>query len=83
MSLIITSHTFLNFSNMYSWCIDGRVGSTLIACPPKGRECFYSFVEEYVLVCTVLVTSTEGCTEGGNEYEDGESWTCSDGCNTW
>ena len=32
---------FLNLSNniIYSWCSNGRVGSTLIACPPKGREC--------------------------------------------
>ena len=50
-STIITSHTFLNFSNMYSWCIDGRVFSTLMACPPKTRECVYSCIEEYVLVC--------------------------------
>ena len=42
----------------------------------------------YVCMCAcvfydVFVTSTEGCTEGGNEYEDGDVWTCSDGCNTW
>ncbi len=30
---------------------------------------------------SVLSGCNQSCEEGGHTYEDGESWTCSDGCN--
>jgi hypothetical protein len=30
---------------------------------------------------TRIACPKKGCMEGGNEYNDGDTWTCSDGCN--
>ena len=40
---------------------------------------FQQFSSPWKYFLYVFVTSTEGCTEGDEHYEDGESWTCSDG----
>lgn len=34
-------------------------------------------------MCCALNASSPACTEGGNRYLHGTSWTCSDGCNSW
>ena len=35
-----------------------------------------------VTTVTVLSGCNQSCEDGGRTYEDGDSWTCSDGCNS-
>jgi hypothetical protein len=65
---------------------DGTCKQPVVACPlicKPGCACPNGEVVKKGRKCVKPEQcSKKGCREGGNKYKNGESWTCSDGCNT-